>query len=412
MKRKLLCLFLTLVALLSCLPLCFGTSALSPALSVLANDLVMSKCGLLGNDLPFSAEDFDAMTDAHTESITVLTLPAPESGTLYLADQPIERFTEILRNDLSKLTFRPACDKENACAFTFRQQTPDGKYQAVCTLYMLDRLNFAPTVDTVDAYGIAVECSTYAGIMTNGYLSASDPENDPVTFCIVSYPSKGTVTLHDSEYRYTAFADTEGKDSFSVIAIDRYGNRSEPVPVTVTVLPRRSALSYTDMEGNTAYTAALTLSYCGALSGTVIGGEAVFCPDDPMTQAEFIAALATALDIKPAENVSDVFSNMEDLPPHLIPVIGAAMDNGWIKINEEHAFLANDPITRMEAAKILCCAMELTFEPIPGMEEGEQALLVLASRGILPLCDGALNANEILTRAQGATVICRVLDRI
>lgn len=410
MKRKILCLLLTSLALFSCLCFSFGTSALSPALSVLANDLVMSKCGLLGNELAFCPEDFDQMTDARTESITVLTLPAPESGTLYLDGVPVECFTEIARDDISSLTFRSACDKVNACSFTLRQQTDSGKYQALCNLYMLDRLNFAPTI--TDEGENAVGCTTYAGIMTAGGLLAVDPEGDPVTFRIVSYPQKGTVTLYQNEYRYTAFDGSTGTDSFSVIAIDRYGNRSPKTEIPVTVLPRKSNLSYTDMEGNAAYPAALTLSYCGALSGTVIGGEAVFCPDEALTRAEFIAALVSALGIETDKNASPVFADAEVVPDHLLPAISAALNNNWLTINTEEAFCPNDPISRKDAASILCRAMGIEFEKIPGTSEGEQALLIMATRNIFPLRAGALEADSVVTRAEGAVAICQVLDRL
>ena len=193
MKRKLLCLGVLLAILLGCLPLCVGAAPL-PALAVLANDLSLSKCGLVGNDLSFFTEDFDLLTGAKTESITVLTLPASESGTLYLAGRAVEPFTQISRKDLTKLQFRSACDKENACSFTFRHESDGGKYQAVCNLYMLDKLNFAPVMETESADGMAVGCAAYAGVPVAGRLYATDPEADSVHFEIASYPQKGTVT--------------------------------------------------------------------------------------------------------------------------------------------------------------------------------------------------------------------------
>ena len=74
MKRKFLCLGLLCAMLLGCLPLIGAAAPLSPALAVLANDLSMSKCGLIGNEMTFYPEDFDGVADANVQSITVLTL--------------------------------------------------------------------------------------------------------------------------------------------------------------------------------------------------------------------------------------------------------------------------------------------------------------------------------------------------
>lgn len=411
MKVKTLCLGLLVTLLLCCLPLCIGAAPLSPAFAVLANDLSMSKCGLVGNEVTFFPQDFDAMTDSETDSITVLTLPAPENGTLYLYDSPVEKFTEISRNEIKSLTFRTSCDKEISCSFTFRQHTENEKYQAVCHLYMLDRLNFAPCMDSTDDFGAAIGCSTYAGTIICGTVSATDPESDPLRYQIVNYPQKGTLSLNGNEYRYFAFENMVGQDSFSVIAIDRYGNRSEPVTVPVTVLARKSSLNYADMENHTAHAAALTLSYCGALSGRVIGAEAVFHPDEEITRAEFVAALATALGLE-GNNETPVFSDSDSVPAHLMPAIAGAVERNWIVSGQYLAFRPNDPITRHEAAALLCNVLDLDMNADVTENENLQALITMEKIGILPPTGKELSPNKALTRADAAMTICRVLDRL
>lgn len=412
MKRKFLCLGLLCAMLLGCLPLIGAAAPLSPALAVLANNLSMSKCGLIGNEMTFYPEDFDRVADANVQSITVLTLPAPESGSLYLYEKPVEKFTEIQREEIEKLTFRTACDKEISCHFTFRVHTENEKYQAVCTLYMLDRLNFAPTVRLEDENGLSVGCSAYAGTVATGNIGFDDPESDSVFLRIVSYPKKGTVTLDGSEYRYIAFEGTAGEDSFAVVAIDRYGNRSEAVSVPVTVLARKSSLSYADMEDHDAYNAALTLSYNGALSGTVIGGQAVFRPDLPITRAEFVAALVTALGYEENTANSAVFADGDTVPDHLMPAISTACELGWIRSNAEAAFRPNEPINRMDASVILCRCMDLQLNPIPGIDADTQSLLVMAQMGILGFDNGSMSPDKALTRSDAALAICALLDRL
>ena len=398
--------------LLGCLPLLSAAAPLSPALAVLANDLSMSKCGLIGNEMTFYPEDFDRVADTAVKSITVLTLPAPESGSLYLYEKPVEKFTEIQREEIEKLTFRTACDKEISCNFTFRVHTENEKYQAVCTLYMLDRLNFAPTIRLEDENGLSVGCSAYAGTVATGSLSCDDPESDSVFYRIVSYPQKGTVTLKGSEYRYTAFEGTAGEDSFAVVAIDRYGNQSERVTIPVTILARQNGLSYADMEDHDAYNAALTLSYNGVLSGTVIGGQAVFRPDLPITRAEFTAALVTALGYEENTANNAVFADGDTVPDHLMPALSTALELGWIEVDAETSFRPNEPINRMEAAVILCRCMDLQLKPIPGIDANTQSLLVMAQMGILGFDNGSMSPEKALTRSDAALAICALLDRL
>ena len=58
---------------------------LSPALDVLATDLTLTKTGLVSREIVFSPLDFESLLGVgHLASITVLTLPDPAVGTLYL----------------------------------------------------------------------------------------------------------------------------------------------------------------------------------------------------------------------------------------------------------------------------------------------------------------------------------------
>ncbi len=410
MKRKFLCLLLVIAALLSVFALTVSAASPLPALNVLSCNLELSKCGLLGHTLSFDPSDFDNLTQSATERITVLTLPAPESGTLCLAGKALEPFTEIVAKDLSKLTFEPACDKENTCSFTFRKESEGGDYLAVCRLYMLPRLNFAPTFSNKDNEGNVIGCTTYGGITSHGTLSATDPEGDALRFEIISYPEKGSLTLSGYEYRYTAFAGSEGKDSFWVVAIDKYGNRSESTEIPVTVLRRENNLSYTDMEGHPGYVAALAMSYCGAMSGSVIGGEAVFAPDAPINCAEFVAALQTAMDIDIEEEKAA--SLPSTIPSHLAPFVKTALANGWLNEDTAKEEILLSSVTRAQAADILCLAMQMENDPIPGVARDEQALALLVNCGILPLCDGAICPDQPLTRAEAAMAIMALLDRM
>ena len=188
------------------------------------------------------------------------------------------------------------------------------------------------------------------------------------------------------------------------------GNRSESTAITVTVLKRENNLSYTDMEGHPGHVAALAMSYCGAMSGSVIGGEAVFAPDAPINCAEFVAALQTAMDIDMTE--AEGVSLPSALPSHLAPFVKTALANGWL--NEDRATEESllTSLERGKAAEIICLAMQMELDPIPGVDRAEQSLALLAKYGILPLCDGAICPEKPLTRAEAAMTIMALLDRM
>ncbi len=85
----------------------------------------------------------------------------------------------------------------------------------------------------------AINASTMEDVVLNSFLTASDPENDPLTFTVVSNPSRGGVQLVSSttgEFRYTPNADATGTDSFTFLVNDG-SNDSNTATVTISVTP-------------------------------------------------------------------------------------------------------------------------------------------------------------------------------
>lgn len=71
----------------------------------------------------------------------------------------------------------------------------------------------------------------------NGVLKATDKDNDPLTFSIVSNPAHGTVAITDAAtgaYRYTPSHNYTGSDSFTFTANDGYTD-SNVATTTITV---------------------------------------------------------------------------------------------------------------------------------------------------------------------------------
>lgn len=404
MKRKLLCLLLVCIL---CIPLCLGASALSPAISVLSRSLSLSKCTLAGNELHFAARDFDMIADSFTESITVLSLPDKEIGTLFLDDKALECPAMLTRAEIDRLTFRPIGNEIGSVFFEFLHKSDAKTYNVKCTLHVLDRLNFAPTVVIAPE---SVACTTYAGVTSGGLLEATDPDADDLQFQIVSYPQKGTVTLSGNQYCYSAFENSTGNDHFTVVAIDCYGNRSEATEITVSILPRENGLSYADMEGNDAYAAALSLSYNGVLSGTMVAGKPLFCPDEAITRIEFVAALVSALGLESENKAEATFTDIDKIPPFWVPALSLAIEYGIIENCD--AFYPSAPITRADAAGMICAALSMDMTPIENLDNGLQCFLMLAAEGIMPYGEGKMNAKDVLSRSDAALCLCRVLDHI
>jgi Ca2+-binding RTX toxin-like protein len=91
-------------------------------------------------------------------------------------------------------------------------------------------INDAPAADAV------VSVSTDEDTVLNGTISASDPNDDTLTFAITTGPANGSVSINSSTgaYVYTPLANYNGSDSFTVSITDIWGATvSQTVNVTV-----------------------------------------------------------------------------------------------------------------------------------------------------------------------------------
>lgn len=93
-------------------------------------------------------------------------------------------------------------------------------------------------------------------------LSATDSENDPITYSIITQPVNGSVSLNlDGTFTYTPQANYYGPDSFTYQASDTNGG-SDTATVSITVnpindAPEATAFSFTT-DKNTDFTDTLT----------------------------------------------------------------------------------------------------------------------------------------------------------
>ncbi len=101
-------------------------------------------------------------------------------------------------------------------------------------------------------------------------LSATDVENDPLTFAVVDPPTNGTLTGSPPDVSYTPNADFNGQDSFTFTASDA-SSTSAPRVIQVAVLPVNDPPVATPQSLTTDEDTALAI----VLSGSDVDGDAL-----------------------------------------------------------------------------------------------------------------------------------------
>lgn len=392
---------------------------LSPALDVLAADLTLTKTGLVSKEITFSAPDFESLLGVgYLSSITVLTLPDPAVGSLYLETMPVMKNQVISRSLLSSLRFVPATDEAADCSFVFGTVSTSQPLALSCTLRLTEGLNFAPEASTGKTRAVA----TLAGIPVWGKLTAADPEGDGMTYRITAYPDKGTLRVTDRAagiFCYTPVEGFAGADRFTYVAVDEYGNVSESVTVALTVEENTTSVSYCDMEGHRALLPAMRLAERGVMIGETIGASAYFHPEKVVSRAEFLAMTLCAAGIDvPDSDAATAFADDDEIPDYLRRYVSYAAEKGYVTGNSADGtgyFEPTRAVTYAEAAVMLQSVLGLTAEGVTSVfaEEdtvpawAESAVWAVAEAGLFP--DGVFAADSVVNRADAAVMIAGIL---
>lgn len=416
-----LLIFLGVLSLVSCT----GEACeprVSAGLDILAEQTQMSKAGLVGEGVSFEASDFErALNVSVLSSITLTKLPSRADGVLYLGSGEVSEGQIISRANIGYLTFVCGNGQVRDSSFSF---STNGAYEMTCKLYLLDDINYSPTLSAVPEETLAV--STYENIAVYGTLFSQDPEGDAVRYEIVTRPQKGRLILEDASlgaYRYVPEASYSGKDSFRYVAVDRYGNYSEARTVSINVERANGIFVFRDLADSQYHVPAIALTARGVMSSTEIGGEYYFYPTQTVTRSEFLTMAMKTLGIEPEEKgLKTVFADDEEIAANVRGYVNVAQGRGYIcgKLgkNGELLFAPNDPITTAEAAVIL---LHMTgtkaSDAVPVFAEGStvpawasDAIYTMASMGVIDLTE-ALDTTQALTRGGAAAMLYR-LDRL
>lgn len=394
----------------------------SYGVNVLAARTDMAVSAPVGNEVVFSADAFArALNLSEVKYVTVKSVPAVTEGELLLGSTRVVAGQTVSAQNLSYMTFQAATDDISHASFTF---TANGSPTAViCNIYLMGEVNYTPTVSM--ASGLSLNVSTYKGLSVLGTLSAYDPDGDDLIFEIVSYPENGSVKLTDKQlgtYVYTPNDGYVGSDSLTYVARDKYGNYSASATVRFQVAVSGTPVTYVDMGDSPAYSAALALTEAGVMSGTQMGKQYYFYPEQSVSRAEFLVMAMNAIGITevPACQAT-IFDDDADIPQSMKGFVAAAYELGYISgslQNGKLCFLPNEEITRAQAAVILGNVLEISDAAVtPTFADNSEipvwaqdAIYALSAAGIMNSNQGYISPTAKLTRAQTAQMLAAVME--
>ena len=393
----------------------------TPALSVIAEDNGMAMAGLIGTSISFDEDDFArALNLSEVETITITEAPPIADGELRVGTTVVNSGQTIRASSLSLMSY--TASNPSSTRTSFRFCVNGSGYDIPCELYLLDKYNHSPTLDTVPQ--TTLEVSTHRNIIYYGELPCFDSDGDDTIIEIVSYPQSGSLLLTDKatgEYTYTPTAGYSGKDSFTYVARDVYGNYSASATVTLTVSKPTTTVSFDDMDGSRYYNAALTMVEEGIMSGTQVGSDTYFYPDGTVSRGEFVVMALHAIGMTDVADVSvTVFADDSDIPTQMKGYIDTAYKLGYIRGTQTDSglcFNAADSITRAEAAVILGNILDIaTPTVLPTFTDSADlpawaapSMYTLNSVGVMNTVSGNISPKAAVTRADAAQILTNLM---
>nr|MBE6545621.1 hypothetical protein [Oscillospiraceae bacterium] len=423
--KKLLSLLITasIITSIICLTAISASAYFGHGARVVASGVNMIKTGLIGQKICFTDGDFkSALTLSDFDTITITEIPSSTEGTLLLSGRRVGKGRVIKRKNLGALVFIPASDSVSECSFKFTVDGYAGGAEIECILKFIDKVNYAPEA-LGDSMG-AANITTQEAISFFGNLDAHDPEGDEIEYIIVTYPKKGVLTLTEKDsgrYQYTPTAGYTGKDKFTYVARDEYGNYSEPMTVSVKVSERMCDTVYRDMVEREEYNAAVAMTAMGIMSGRQVGDDLYFEPDETVSRAEFVAMAMKCAGLRADSTLtSTYFDDDADISPSLKGYIATAQRIGIITGDFKDGkllFSPDEEITRYEAAKILATLIGSDGEGEESVFAADSNIPVWARAGVYAMCSlGVFDAedsatlSESITRADVAEYLYKISD--
>ena len=416
---KKLTIILSLV-LLASLALSIGVNAdFGVAAEVIASDVTVIRTALLGEKIVFSDTDVKtALALLNFDTITIKSLPSAQDGRLLYAGKAAEAGQKIKRKNIPSLVFIPSSKEVSEASFTFTVDGYASGCEIKCLMRFIDKVNYAPKTNSDKSEAIV----TWEDISHYGRLNGYDPEGDRLEYMVIEYPKYGSITVgEEGDYVYTPTENYIGKDSFSYVLRDEYGNYSSPATIKITVDQRLSDITYTDMIGKREHGAAIAMTALGIMSGRTVGDGIYFEPDVEVTRAEFISLAMKTLGIRQDTSVtSTYFDDDRMIPDALRGYVATAQRIGVAKgcfVNGELLFNPNKPITKYDAAVIMATLKGTSSESEESVFAELNDIPVYARGSVLSMYEvGVFDHNDegtegcAITRAEAANYLYKLLE--
>ncbi len=397
--------------------------SVSPALQVIADQSSMAIAGIKGNMLNFSAERFAcAMNLSNVQFITVTSLPDIRCGALYLGSEGISVGQKIKAEQITLMTYEEASSGVGQKT-SFRFRVEESAYEMTCNIYMIDGVNYCPTVSMASEASLHME--TYKDIRTSGLLSAYDPEGDKLTFEVVQYPINGRLIIEDSSvgsYTYIPNEGFTGEDSFKYVACDQYGNYSAWKEISLRVMLPGVNTVYQDLLDDPLHSHAIAMTECGIMNGVQVGEHYYFEADREVSRAEFVVMAMNAIGLKNLPAVESTgFADDDKINAEMKGYIALAYQKGYISgktIDGALCFAPNESIKLSEASVIISNMIgyaepkvtPVFADAVPSWSQ--KAINSLYTLGILEAPEMISAAGEYLTRGEMAKLLNKTMHVI
>ncbi len=399
------------------------SALVSPALRVLAEENGMAMAGMRGGQIRLDREDFArAMNLSKVNEITITKVPPITDGELRVGSTVVTGTQTVSGSNLDLLTYTPS--DADVSASSFRFSVGSSAVEITCSLYLLDQVNHAPTLSMVPETLLNV--STHKNITLYGTLPCHDPDGDATVIEIVSYPKSGILLLTDrttGDYSFTPGTGYAGKDSFTYVARDRYGNYSASATVSLSVVKPSTSVVYSDLQDSPAHNAALTMTEEGIMSGTQVGNHTYFYPDQQVSRGEFVVMAMHAMGMtEVTDTPRSVFVDDKDIPEQMRGYITTAYQLGYVSGERDSegalCFSPHRAITRAEASVILGKMLNAATPTVtPVFSDSEEipawaapSLYSLNAMGVMTATNGEISPMDPMTRGDTACILTAVMQ--
>lgn len=272
----------------------------------------------------------------------------------------------------------------------------------------------APTVQPVEG-------ETFAGVMIELPLEASDPDGDAVLLKLIDLPRLGTASIDGNKLQYTPQEGKTGTDKFTYAAIDTAGNESKPAQIKVKITKNKAKLTYSDMATSASHYAALCLAEAGVMTGEKIGASYFFDPNETVTRGEFIAMVSALADLPIEQTAQTDFADDSGLSDWVKPYISAAaacgLVSGYQTASGACEIRGQNPITLAEASVLLggllddeyavqTSSIDTSYAPA----WAQNACAVLTAADVLP--DNAPATGDAITRETACDLLYRTMQKL